>query len=51
MVFQRIQVSFKCYDSIQIPYMEKMFGACIAELMYVMLARLEKKKPWGMNPI
>ena len=43
MVLPWIQVSFKCYDSIRIRYMEKNFRACMTGLMYMMLEQDREK--------
>ena len=50
MVLPWIQVSFECYDSIRILYMEKNICACMAGLTYVMLAHDLEKGTLGEGP-
>ena len=51
MVLQWMQVTFECYESIQMLYIEKkFFGACMAGLTYVMLVHDWKKGTLGEGP-
>ena len=50
MVLPWIKVTFKCYDSIRMPHMEKLLGACMEGFTYVMLAHDWKKGTLGEGP-